>query len=177
MARRRGGALRRHVGAGGRRFASSRHHRLPCRREGQVVLPGRKRSGTGRQRTRTDGGRDLAVGDGCTRLGHGVTGVNITLLCEDLQTEVFVRRFLKHRNFRSRDIRTLPLPGGRQSGEQWVRERYPTETTSHSQAAGRLPDCHNGRGYPCDGGPTCAVGYGVRRKGDPEKRRRPIRFS
>lgn len=56
-----------------------------------------------------------------------MSGVSITLLCEDLQTDVFVRRFLKHRNFRSRDIRTLPLPGGRQSGEQWVRERYPTE--------------------------------------------------
>lgn len=56
-----------------------------------------------------------------------MSGVSITLLCEDLQTDVFVRRFLKHRNFRGRDIRTLPLPGGRQSGEQWVRERYPTE--------------------------------------------------
>lgn len=56
-----------------------------------------------------------------------MSGVSITVLCEDLQTDVFVRRFLKHRNFRSRDIRTLPLPGGRQSGEQWVRERYPEE--------------------------------------------------
>lgn len=56
-----------------------------------------------------------------------MSGVSITLLCEDSQTDAFVRRFLKHRNFRSRDIRTLPLPSGRQSGEQWVRERYPTE--------------------------------------------------
>lgn len=56
-----------------------------------------------------------------------MSGVSITLLCEDSQTDAFVRRFLKHRNFRSRDIRTLPLPGGRQSGEQWVRERYPIE--------------------------------------------------
>ena len=56
-----------------------------------------------------------------------MSGVGITLLCEDSQTDAFVRRFLKHRNFRGRDIRTLPLPSGRQSGEQWVRERYPTE--------------------------------------------------
>jgi hypothetical protein len=56
-----------------------------------------------------------------------VSGVSITLLCEDSQTDAFVRRFLKYRNFRSRDIRTLPLPSGRQSGEQWVRERYPME--------------------------------------------------
>ena len=53
--------------------------------------------------------------------------VKITLLCEDLQTDVFVRRFLSHRNFRSRDIFTCPLPDGRQAGEQWVRTRFPEE--------------------------------------------------
>ena len=57
----------------------------------------------------------------------GVSGVHITLLCEDSQTDAFVRRFLKHRNLRGRDIRTLELPGGTQSGEQWVRERYPNQ--------------------------------------------------
>ena len=56
-----------------------------------------------------------------------MSGVNITLLCEDSQTDAFVRRFLKWRNFRGRDIRTLPLPAGSQSGEQWVREQYPAE--------------------------------------------------
>ena len=56
-----------------------------------------------------------------------MSGVNITLLCEDSQTDAFVRRFLKRRNFRGRDIRTLPLPAGNQSGEQWVREQYPGE--------------------------------------------------
>lgn len=53
--------------------------------------------------------------------------VHITLLCEDSQTDAFVRRFLKHRRFRHRDITTLPLPAGTQSGEQWVRTRYPAE--------------------------------------------------
>ena len=56
-----------------------------------------------------------------------MSGVRITLLCEDSQTDSFVRRFLRRRNFRGRDVRTLPLPKGRQSGEQWVRERYPAE--------------------------------------------------
>lgn len=56
-----------------------------------------------------------------------MSGVRITLLCEDSQTDSFVRRFLKRRNFRGRDIRTLPLPEGRRSGEQWVRESYPAE--------------------------------------------------
>ena len=53
--------------------------------------------------------------------------VHITLLCEDSQTDAFVRRFLKRRNFSGRDITTLPLPAGSQSGEQWVRTRYPAE--------------------------------------------------
>ena len=56
-----------------------------------------------------------------------MSGVKITLLCEDSQTDAFVRRFLRRRNFRRRDIRTLPLPAGNQSGEQWVREQYPDE--------------------------------------------------
>ena len=56
-----------------------------------------------------------------------MSGVKIVLLCEDKQTDVFVRRFLRHRNFDERDIRTLPLPDGRRSGEQWVRKRYPDE--------------------------------------------------
>lgn len=56
-----------------------------------------------------------------------MSGVSITLLCEDSQTDAFVRRFLRRRNFRGRDIRTLPLPAGRQAGEQWVRRRYPAE--------------------------------------------------
>lgn len=54
-------------------------------------------------------------------------GVRIVLLCEDKQTDSFVRRFLKNRNFTHRDIKTLPLPHGSQSGEQWVRQRYPAE--------------------------------------------------
>ena len=53
--------------------------------------------------------------------------VRIVLLCEDSQTESFVRRFLSHRNFRNRDILTKPLPHGKQSGEQWVRTQFPKE--------------------------------------------------
>ena len=53
--------------------------------------------------------------------------VRIVLLCEDSQTESFVRRFLSRRNFRNRDILTKPLPHGKQSGEQWVRTQFPKE--------------------------------------------------
>ena len=56
-----------------------------------------------------------------------MSGVRVTLLCEDSQTDSFVRRFLRRRNVPSRDIRTLPLPHGAGSGEQWVRQRFPVE--------------------------------------------------
>jgi len=36
--------------------------------------------------------------------------VEIILLWEDRRTNSFVRHFLKHRNFKGRDIKTLPLP-------------------------------------------------------------------
>lgn len=48
---------------------------------------------------------------------------SIVLLCEDSQTDCFVRRFLRKRKFH--DILTLPLVEG--SGEKWVRKRYPHE--------------------------------------------------
>lgn len=53
--------------------------------------------------------------------------VRIVLLCEDAATNTFVRRFLRRRQFKTRDITTLPIPHGSQSGEQWVREKYPSE--------------------------------------------------
>ncbi len=56
-----------------------------------------------------------------------MSGVKIVLLCEDTQTESFVRNFLKHRNFKRRDINTCPLPEGSGAGEQWVRKQYPEE--------------------------------------------------
>ena len=56
-----------------------------------------------------------------------MSGVKIVLLCEDKQTDSFVRRFLKHRNFKYRDITTVSLAAGSGSGEQQVRKRYPKE--------------------------------------------------
>ena len=51
----------------------------------------------------------------------------IVLLCEDRQTDSFVRRFLRGRNFDWRDIETVRFPNGEGSGEQWVRTCYPKE--------------------------------------------------
>ena len=63
-----------------------------------------------------------------------MSGVSVILLCEDMQTDVFVRRFLKRRKFR--DFRSLVSPHGRGSGEQWVRERYPRELQAIRQIQG-----------------------------------------
>lgn len=65
-----------------------------------------------------------------------MSGVSVILLCEDAQTDAFVRRFLKRRNFRGRDVTTFKLPHGRGSGEQWVRERYPRELQAIRQRQG-----------------------------------------
>ena len=65
-----------------------------------------------------------------------MSGVRIVLLCEDKKTDSFVRSFLRHRNFRGRDITTLALPAGRQAGEQWVREKYPKELKTIRQKHG-----------------------------------------
>ncbi|WP_419942087.1 hypothetical protein [Candidatus Palauibacter sp.] len=49
----------------------------------------------------------------------------IVLLCEDRQTDLFVRRFLGHRNFRGRDITTCKLAAGGGFGEHLVRKQFP----------------------------------------------------
>ncbi|MEM9540884.1 MAG: hypothetical protein AAGA60_15435 [Cyanobacteria bacterium P01_E01_bin.42] len=50
--------------------------------------------------------------------------VRITVLCEDLQQQVFVRYFLIGCGFHKRKLRFLPLPDGKGSGEQYVRNQY-----------------------------------------------------
>lgn len=53
--------------------------------------------------------------------------VRAVLLCEDQPTDTFVRRLLSRRGFKPRELHTLPLPAGKQAGEQWVRTNYPGE--------------------------------------------------
>ena len=59
------------------------------------------------------------------------SGMQIIVLCEDRQQEVFARYFLIKRGFNSRKITYLPLPKGTQSGEQYVRENYPKEVRAY----------------------------------------------
>lgn len=48
------------------------------------------------------------------------------ILCEDVQHESFARRTLKYLGAKGQP-RVVRAPGGRGSGEQWVRNRYPLE--------------------------------------------------
>jgi len=57
--------------------------------------------------------------------------VQLVLLCEDRQHEVFCRRFLKKAGWSTRRMRVEIAPSGRGSGEQFVRERFPTELSAY----------------------------------------------
>ena len=63
--------------------------------------------------------------------------VKMVVLCEDKQQEVFARYFLKKRGFTG-NIRFFPCPGGSQSGEQFVRSRYPLEVKEYRKQANHL---------------------------------------
>ena len=57
-----------------------------------------------------------------------MSGVKIILLCEDRQTQSFVRNFLKHRNFKDHDFTILCASrASKGSAEQWVRKKYPKQ--------------------------------------------------
>ena len=62
--------------------------------------------------------------------------VQIILLCEDQQQEVFMRRFLKRHGYRNDQIRHRFSPKGKQSGEQFVRTNYPIELKAYKSKAG-----------------------------------------
>lgn len=59
------------------------------------------------------------------------------ILCEDQQQEVFIRHFLVKKGYSSRQMRIERCPSGKQSGEQFVRERYPTELKALRQRSAK----------------------------------------
>lgn len=48
----------------------------------------------------------------------------VIVLSEDWRQQTFVRSYLERAGFTKRQIRSEPLPSGKGSGEQWVRQRY-----------------------------------------------------
>jgi hypothetical protein len=63
--------------------------------------------------------------------------VQIVILCEDRQQEVFARHFLKERGFTGL-FRANTCPAGHQSGEQYVRDRYVREAKAYRQNRNRV---------------------------------------
>lgn len=57
--------------------------------------------------------------------------VQLVILCEDLQQEVFARHFFINHGFHPRKIRVQRSPKGQGSGEQYVRQRYPQEVKAY----------------------------------------------
>ena len=57
--------------------------------------------------------------------------MQIVLLCEDTQHEVFVRRFLNRMGWSTRRLRVERAPRGRGSAEQFVGARFPSELAEH----------------------------------------------
>jgi hypothetical protein len=56
--------------------------------------------------------------------------VQIVILCEDRQQEVFARYFLKKRGFTG-PVRAHICPKGSQAGEQYVRTQYPVQVKAY----------------------------------------------
>lgn len=63
--------------------------------------------------------------------------VQIMILCEDKQQEVFARHFLKKRGFTG-VFRANICPKGSQAGEQYVRSQYPVEVKAYRQNKNRV---------------------------------------
>jgi hypothetical protein len=63
--------------------------------------------------------------------------VQLVILCEDRQQEVFARHFLEKRGFTGL-FRTQICPKGSQSGEQYVRTHYPLEVKAYRQSRNRV---------------------------------------
>jgi hypothetical protein len=69
----------------------------------------------------------------------GSRRVQVVIRAEDRQHDVFLRRFLKAIDKADgRQIRTVPFPAGRGSGEQFVRENYPDQLRAHRSKANHM---------------------------------------
>jgi len=61
--------------------------------------------------------------------------IQLTILCEDQQQEVFARYFLIKRGFKPEKIRSRICSKGSQAAEQYVRVEYPKEVKSYRTKA------------------------------------------
>jgi hypothetical protein len=66
--------------------------------------------------------------------------VQLVVLCEDKQHEVFVRRFLNMDGWPTRRLRVEIAPPGRGAAEQYVRERFPIELSAYRTNRNRVAE-------------------------------------
>jgi len=65
----------------------------------------------------------------------------IIVLCEDKQQEVCARHFLRQCGFHPRKMEFVTCPKGKQSGEQFVRENYPSEVRAYRSRKNHISIC------------------------------------
>lgn len=65
--------------------------------------------------------------------------VEVVILCEDRQQEVFMRYWLEKKGFNPRKFRVKRSPGGKGAGEQFVRTQYPVEVLTQRRKASYSP--------------------------------------
>jgi hypothetical protein len=68
-------------------------------------------------------------------------GVHAVVLCEDTQTECFIRRFLLRQGWNRHKIRWKTLPAGEGSGLVWVRENFVKELNAYRSRNPRMDTC------------------------------------
>jgi hypothetical protein len=61
--------------------------------------------------------------------------VQVVILCEDQQQEVFARHFFMEKGFSRHSIRSRICAKGKQSAEQYVRDQYPIEVQAYRRKA------------------------------------------
>jgi hypothetical protein len=64
--------------------------------------------------------------------------MQLVILCEDKQQEVFARHFFIRRGFKRWKIRVIPYPQGAGSGEKHVRDQYPHQVESYRSKSPHL---------------------------------------
>ncbi len=57
--------------------------------------------------------------------------ISLRIVCEDVQQQVFTKRYFEARGFNSHKMRFLPVPDGKNSGEQYVRKIYLQEVRTY----------------------------------------------
>lgn len=64
--------------------------------------------------------------------------VQVLILCEDQQQEVFARRFLDRAGWSTRRLRVDRAPSPKGSAEQYVRKRFPVELSAYRSSRFRV---------------------------------------